>query len=80
MKELKDGSKTLTTSLSDGATTVKDNSASDETIKMFATPVVSDETKLTDVPNNGHAMAPYMMSVGSGRRTGILPDVSSGSV
>ena len=35
-------------SLSDGATTVKDNSASDETIKMFATPVVSDETKLTD--------------------------------
>ena len=64
MKELKDGSKTLTTSLSDGATTVKDNSASDETIKMFATPVVSDETKLTDVPNNGHAMAPYMMSVG----------------
>ena len=64
MKELKDGSKTLTTSLSDGATTVKDNSASDETIKMFATPVVNDETKLTDVPNNGHAMAPYMMSVG----------------
>ena len=64
MKELKDGSKTLTTSLSDGAKTVKDNSASDETIKMYATPVVSDETKLTDVPNNGHAMAPYMMSVG----------------
>ena len=64
VKELKDGSETLTTSLSDGAKTVKDNSASDETIKMFATPVVSDETKLTDVPNNGHAMAPYMMSVG----------------
>ena len=62
MKELKDGSKTLTTSLSDGATTVKDNSASNETIKMFATPVVNDETKLTDVQNNGHAMAPYMMS------------------
>jgi len=64
MKELQDGSETLSTSLSDGAQTVKDNTASSDTIKMFATPVVSDETKLTDVPNNGHAMAPYMMSVG----------------
>lgn len=31
---------------------------------MFATPITDEETKITTVENNGHAMAPYMMSVG----------------
>lgn len=31
---------------------------------MFASPVKDKETKITHVENNGHAMAPYMMSVG----------------
>lgn len=31
---------------------------------MIAAPVDDDEAKMTEVPNNGHAMAPYMMSVG----------------
>ena len=30
---------------------------------MFAAPVTTTETQLTQVPNNGHGMAPYMMSV-----------------
>ena len=30
---------------------------------MFAAPVTATETQLTQVPNNGHGMAPYMMSV-----------------
>ncbi len=31
---------------------------------MFAAPVDTEETQITEVANNGHAMAPYMMSVG----------------
>ena len=31
---------------------------------MFADPAVTKETQITEVENNGHAMAPYMMSVG----------------
>ena len=27
---------------------------------MIAAPVDDDEAKMTEVPNNGHAMAPYM--------------------
>ena len=30
---------------------------------MFAAPVETKETQITRVENNGHAMAPYMMSV-----------------
>ena len=35
----------------------------EETVEMFAAPVTTTETQLTQVPNNGHGMAPYMMSV-----------------
>lgn len=66
-----DGNKTITTnlkklatSLNDGAKEVKETNASDDTISMFATPITDEETKITTVENNGHAMAPYMMSVG----------------
>ena len=64
MTKLKDGSDTLATSLGDGAVQVKETKASDDTISMFATPITDEETKITTVENNGHAMAPYMMSVG----------------
>lgn len=58
-----DGTDTLNTSLSDGAKEVKDTKTTDDTVDMFAAPVKSHETKITTVENNGHAMAPYMMSV-----------------
>ena len=64
MKQLKDGSSTLASSLSDGADQVKNTKSSDKTISMFATPIEDEETQITTVENNGHAMAPYMMSVG----------------
>ena len=64
MTKLEDGSDTLATSLGDGAAQVKETKASDDTISMFATPITDEETKITTVENNGHAMAPYMMSVG----------------
>lgn len=64
MTKLEDGSDTLATSLGDGAAQVKETKASDDTISLFATPITDEETKITTVENNGHAMAPYMMSVG----------------
>ena len=64
LKKLDDGSDTLQSSLADGAETVKENKADDANLEMIAAPVDDDEAKMTEVPNNGHAMAPYMMSVG----------------
>ena len=59
-----DGSHTLSTSLLDGAEQVKNTKTTDNTVEMFAAPVETNETMITTVENNGHAMAPYMMSVG----------------
>lgn len=61
-----DGSNTLQTSLADGAKTVKDTTSTinNNTLEMFASPVDSSETQITEVTDNGHAMAAYMMVVG----------------
>lgn len=64
IEQIRNGSQTLKESLSDGASTIKNANTSDDNTEMFAAPVVTKETQITDVPNNGHAMAPYMMSVG----------------
>ena len=62
--QLKDGSGVLADALADGAQDASGTDAGDENIRMFASPVTAEETKITSVENNGHAMAPYMMSVG----------------
>ena len=64
MNKLQDGSKELHNGIKDGAEEVKEVNTNDKTYEMFAEPVEDDETKITTVENNGHAMAPYMMSVG----------------
>lgn len=64
MAKLSDGSLELKEALADGAQEVKDSKAKDQNIEMFAAPITDKETKMTEVENNGHAMAPYMMSVG----------------
>ena len=63
MKQIEEGSQTLEESLADGAETVKDTKMGEDTVDMFAAPVYIHETQITTVENNGHAMAPYMMSV-----------------
>lgn len=63
LSQLQDGSGTLQTSLADGAN--KSNlQVSDKTNEMMANPVTLNHTEISSVENNGHAMAPYMMSVG----------------
>lgn len=64
LKEAVKGSDTLKTSLADGAKKVNEISADDNTLNQFADPVDAEETQITEVRNNGHAMAAYMMSVG----------------
>ena len=63
LNDLFDGSEKLKKALSDGAQEVRDAKASDDSIDMFASPVEDTETKITSMPNNGHAMSAYMMSV-----------------
>ena len=64
MGQLRSGADTLASSLEKGSEEVSKIKATDSTINMFASPVTDDETMITEVKNNGHAMAPYMMSVG----------------
>jgi putative membrane protein len=63
VKELNDGSIELTKALSDGAKEINEVKITDETIDMFASPVELEGTQVTEMENNGHAMAVYMMSV-----------------
>ena len=64
MARLKDGADVLSDSLAEGADEIGGTKADDEMLEMFASPVTADETQITTIENNGHAMAPYMMSVG----------------
>ncbi len=64
MEQLRSGANRLASSLEKGSKEIGEVKATDNTIRMFASPVTADETMMTKVENNGHAMAPYMMSVG----------------
>lgn len=61
--QLKDGSSTLHGALSDGAQK-SDIQVTNKTNEMLASPVILQHEEISTVENNGHAMAPYMMSVG----------------
>ncbi len=60
---LEDGAATLHDKLADGAQEIADTNTGEDVAEMMAAPVEAQESQLTQVPNNGHAMAPYMMSV-----------------
>lgn len=64
LSTLQDGSTTLSSSLSDGAKQVNDIKTNDNTVDMLASPVDTSHQEISTVENNGHGMAPYMMSVG----------------
>ena len=63
LDELYDGADTLKSSLSDAADEVKATNTGDAAVDLFSAPVDTTEEQMTTVENNGHAMAPYMMSV-----------------
>lgn len=64
MPDLIDGTTTLSEGLSDGAAKLDDTNKNEVNAMMFSNPLETTETKLTNVNDNGHAMAAYMMSVG----------------
>ena len=57
-----DGTNTLTSSLKD-ASRKSNIKSTNKTYKQMSTPVDTQKKEITNIPNNGHAMAPYMMSV-----------------
>ncbi len=62
LNEVKGGLSTLNEGLKDGAKQSK-LSTDDKTWNMMAEPVQTANKEISTVENNGHAMAPYMMSV-----------------
>lgn len=64
LSDLKDGANTLKTGLEDGQKTIDENKGDNAVYEMISSPVKSNETKISNVENNGHAMAAYMMCVG----------------
>ncbi|MFR7592173.1 MAG: YhgE/Pip family protein [Longibaculum sp.] len=62
LNEVKNGVQTLDSSLKDGAKQSQ-LSTNDDTFEMMAAPVDTNHKEISVVENNGHAMAPYMMSV-----------------
>ena len=62
LNTVKTGVSTLNTSLKDGADKSK-MTTTDSTFDMMASPVDTTHNEISTVENNGHAMAPYMMSV-----------------
>lgn len=62
--QISEGADTLSKELGSGAEQIRETNTSEQAADMFAAPVDTEETQITEVANNGHAMAPYMMSVG----------------
>ncbi|MGN0634083.1 MAG: YhgE/Pip family protein [Oscillospiraceae bacterium] len=59
-----DGADTLKSGLSGGAEEIKNIKTNEQTYDMFSSPVETTKQEYTQVADNGHGMAPYMMSVG----------------
>jgi putative membrane protein len=61
--QLADGTNELATKLKDGSAKINDLSLGDKNAEMIANPDKETQTKYSSVPNYGHALAPYFMSV-----------------
>ncbi|WP_099223451.1 YhgE/Pip domain-containing protein [Listeria costaricensis] len=61
---VQDGTHELSGKLSDGAKQISDTKATNKTYNMFAAPTKLSEEKLSEVPNYGHGLAPYVLSLG----------------
>lgn len=63
LTDLSDGAGKLNDGLQKGSDTIKSFDASDATIDMIAAPSTLSETKYSEVPDYGHALAPYVLSL-----------------
>ncbi|TWT02414.1 YhgE/Pip domain-containing protein [Planomicrobium sp. CPCC 101079] len=62
--QLLKGSDKLAGSLEGGAEEISEPQLTDANIEMIAAPAKATEHKLSEVPNYGHALAPYILSLG----------------
>lgn len=62
-KKIKDGNATLAKSLKSGADTVNATPLKNSNAQMFATPSKLTHSNYSYVPNYGHALAPYVLSL-----------------
>lgn len=62
-KKVKDGNKELADKLNEASDKLTDVKLTNNTAKMIAAPIKTKQEKYSDVPNYGHALAPYFMSV-----------------
>ena len=63
LTDLQDGSSTLHDALADGAAKIQSAHLNDTSVDYMVNPIDDSQVKIHDIPNNGHGMAPYMMSV-----------------
>lgn len=61
--QVKDGNKELADKLGEASDKLTDVKLTNNTAKMIAAPIKTKQEKYSDVPNYGHALAPYFMSV-----------------
>lgn len=61
--QVKDGNKELADKLGEASDKLTDVKLTNNTAKMIAAPTKTKQEKYSDVPNYGHALAPYFMSV-----------------
>ncbi|MGV3337764.1 YhgE/Pip family protein [Latilactobacillus curvatus] len=61
--QLTDGNKTLASALKSGANEVNSIQLTDKTADMFAAPAELKHSNYSYVPNYGHALAPYVLSL-----------------
>nr|WP_279293404.1 YhgE/Pip family protein [Enterococcus cecorum] len=61
--QVKDGNKELADKLGEASDKLTDVKLTNNTAKMIADPTKTKQEKYSDVPNYGHALAPYFMSV-----------------
>lgn len=63
MGTMSDGSEELATKLADGSKKINEVQTTEKTTDMIAEPVTTNQEKYSQVPNYGHALAPYMLSL-----------------
>ncbi|WP_308787626.1 YhgE/Pip domain-containing protein [Planomicrobium stackebrandtii] len=62
--KLSEGSSELADSLAEGAEDVNGTQLADANIDLLAAPATATESQRSEVPNYGHALAPYILSLG----------------
>lgn len=62
--KLSEGSSELAASLGEGAEDINGTQLKDANFKLLAAPAIATESQRSEVPNYGHALAPYILSLG----------------